>query len=1090
MVFTLKNLINFKVYLMFKRLVIICLFLCFGLIKAQSYRFKHITSEQGLSTNYVTAIIQDNKGFMWFGTQEGLCRYDGYEITVYKADPGKSTSLSSSFIKSLYQDSNDKIYVGTQNDGLNIYDPYKDAFIRIPVKGEEKKTLSDFQINCITGEDADKIWVGTANGFNLFNTKTLENKKYLFPSEDPVEVKTFYRFDNKLLVGTSDGLWMLNLTSNELNKVKLNNNTINGKPIDLKIVNSIVEYAGNLYLATYGSGVLMIDPVSLEIEKIYKAAEENRNYNYIEDIKIKDNSLYCITRDGFLIFDLIIGDFDRLVKNDRDAQSISDDYLTSIYIDSQKNIWLGTFSGGINVSFSQALKFPNYQRTVSEQFENAFSVCEFDKENILVGGEKFIRSINKNNTVIKDYSHVIDESNHALCILRNENTLWVGTWGDGLVKYDLVKNKKEKLLKEMQGGTVMSLTYDNLGNLWVGTFGDGLFVINEKSGEIKRYLMDNGLSSDNIIAIYKDSKNNMWLGTSGGGLCMIKNADITNKKAITNYISESKTGDLLSNTVYSILEDQKGDMWFGTDAGFCKLDNSTKKFVPFGEKDGLANNTVYSMLMDSTGCFWMSTNKGLSKFNPNTVNVNGIAFKNYDQKDGLLNLEYTAGAFAKLSSGEMIFGGVNGINVFHPRKIHDNFHVPPVYIVSYKRSGRDVQTDTVITYKKYLKLSWRENFFQFELAALDYNAPHKNKYMYKLEGYDSEWSSPTNIRYVSYTELPGGDYVFKVKAANNDGVWNEKPYYIYITVVPPFWKTTWFYIVVSVLGLACVIVFTQLRTRAIKKENKILEQKVEERTRELAEKNRDITSSIEYANRIQEAILPSRNEIFSKFKDAFILYRPKDIVSGDFYWFGNKNNHNIFAVVDCTGHGVPGAFMSMIGHNILNQVVMEKATTDPGQILNKLHAGVQDALKQGHNEIDTNDGMDVSIISVNESTGQVYWSAAFRPAIIVRSNGEVEKLSGNRYSVGGAQLDSERIFTTHDVKMSKGDVIYLFSDGYADQFGGDNGKKFMLKRFQDLLCEIHNKPMQQQMAELESALLNWKGNREQVDDVLVVGIRF
>lgn len=1089
MVFTLKNLIIFKHCLMLKRLVI--LILCFSFLKfaAQSYRFKHITSEQGLSTNFVTTILQDEKGFMWFGTQEGLCRYDGYQITVYKGDPGKANALSSSNIKSLYQHTDNKIFVGTQNDGLNIYNPLKDEFLRIPVKGADNKTLSDFQINCFYPEGNDKIWIGTSNGFNLFNTKTLENEKHFFPLEKPVEVKSFYRLKTGMLIGTNEGLWKLD-NKNQLSKIEINNNSASKIHADIKIVNTILEYGGNLYLATYGSGVLMLDMESLEIEKVYKAAKENRNYNYIDDIKIKDNTLYCITRDGFVIFDLIKEDFERLAKNERDPNSLSDDYLTSIYIDNQKNIWLGTFSGGINVSFAQALKFPNLPRTVSEQFENAFSICEFDNENLLIGGEKYVKTLNKKTFEIKDYSFLIDNSNHAISVLKRNNVLWVGTWGEGLIKYDLVNRKKEKLLTDMQGGTVMALASDNKNNILVGTFGDGLFLINEETGKVSRYMMTEGLPSDNIISIYLDKKNNVWLGTSGGGVCMVKRGDISIKENIVNYTSDGQSGTFLSTTVYSILEDNANTMWFGTDAGFCKYDASSGKFIAYTEKDGLANNTVYSLLLDSVGNFWMSTNKGLTKFSPKDVNVNGSAFKNYDQKDGLLNLEYTAGAFAKLTSGEMIFGGVNGVNLFNPKKIQDNFHVPPVYVVSYKRSGKDVTTDTVITYKKYIKLSWRENFFQLELAALDYNAPHKNKYMYKLEGYDNEWSSPTNIRYVSYTELPGGEYVFKVKAANNDGVWNEKPYYIYITVVPPFWKTTWFYILISVFGLAAVIIFTQLRTRAIKKENKILEQKVAERTKELEEKNRDITSSIEYANRIQEAILPSRSDIFSKFKDAFILYKPKDIVSGDFYWFGYKNNCKIFAVVDCTGHGVPGAFMSMIGHNILNQVVMEKATTDPGQILNKLHAGVQDALKQGHNEIDTNDGMDVSIISVNEKNGEVLWSSAFRPAIIVKANGLVEKLSGNRYSVGGAQFDSERIFTTHSLNLDNGDVIYLFSDGYADQFGGDNGKKFMLKRFQDLLQSIHKNSMNEQMQELEKAFQEWKGNREQVDDVLVAGIRF
>jgi len=1089
MVFTLKNLINFKLRLMLKRLVIILGLIIYCLVAyPQSYRFKHITSEEGLSTNFVTSIIQDDKGFMWFGTQEGLCKYDGYQITVFKSEPDNANTLSSSNILSLYHHSDNKIYVGTQNDGICIYDPYKSSFNRIPVKGTTENTLSDFQINCFLASLDNQIWIGTSNGFNLFNPVTLKNKKYFFPMEKTVEVNAFCIHNKNLFVGTNEGLWLLN-EKNELKPVEIINNT--NQKVDLKKINSITEYAGSIYLATFGSGVVMVDPQTMEVVKVYRASEENKNFNYIDEIKIKDHLMYSVTRDGFVIFDLIEGISERLFKNEKDQSSLSDDYLTTVFIDGQKNIWLGTFSGGVNVSFSQTLKFPNLPRHIGEQFENAFSMCtDSNKGDIWIGGEKYLKLLNKEKLQVQDFSFLIEESNHALSVLKDNNNIWIGTWGMGLIKYDLLTKKKDKFFSDEAGGTVMSMAFDKNKVLWVGTFSDGLFLIDESKGTTKRYLVENGLPSDNIIAVYVDSKNNVWLGTSGGGVCFVKNGDIDDKKNIKVFAFSDQSNTIPSNTVYSILEDMSGNMWFGTDAGFCAYNSEKNNFIKYSEKDGLANNAVYSLLQDKIGNLWMSTNKGVTKFNPKASNINASAFRNYDQKDGLLNIEYTSGAFAKLATGEMIFGGVNGVNIFNPKNILDNFHVPPVCIVSYKRAGKDIPTDTVITYKKHIKLNWRENYFQFELAALDYNSPLKNKYIYKLEGYDNDWSTPTNIRYISYTELPGGDYVFKVKAANNDGVWNETPYSIHITVIPPFWKTTWFYILVSVLGLTAVVVFTQLRTRAIKKENKILESKVAERTQELEEKNRDITSSIEYANRIQEAILPSRNEIFSKFTDAFIFYRPKDIVSGDFYWYGYKNNTKIFAVVDCTGHGVPGAFMSMIGHNILNQTVMEKGVVDPGQIISKLHAGIQDALKQGHNEIDTNDGMDVSIISVNEETKDVFWAGALRPAIIVRASGTLEKLVGNRYSVGGAQLDEERVFTTQNLITEKGDVIYLFSDGYADQFGGDNGKKFMLKRFQDLLISIHHLEMQEQMRELEKALSEWRGPREQVDDVLVVGIRF
>ena len=247
-------------------------------------------------------------------------------------------------------------------------------------------------------------------------------------------------------------------------------------------------------------------------------------------------------------------------------------------------------------------------------------------------------------------------------------------------------------------------------------------------------------------------------------------------------------------------------------------------------------------------------------------------------------------------------------------------------------------------------------------------------------------------------------------------------------------------------------------------------------------------SSIQYATRIQEAILTSKNNIFRKLKKVFILYRPKDIVSGDFYWFAEKDGVKIFAVVDCTGHGVPGAFMSMIGHNLLHQIVLEKGFTDPGEILTNLHKGVQEALRQGHNEINTNDGMDVSLITINDQAKEVKWAGANRPLVMIDANGVFSKYDGNKFPVGGAQSDANRSFTSHVIPVVLSTMAYMFSDGYADQFGGEKGKKFMVKRFHELLNDIHLLPAEEQRNALEKNFDSWRNNHEQVDDVLIVGI--
>ncbi|MGZ3884202.1 MAG: two-component regulator propeller domain-containing protein [Bacteroidia bacterium] len=1071
---------------MIRRLILYAVFILLpGLVTAQMYHFKHITTDDGLSTNYIQCMLRDRQGFMWFGTQNGLCKYNGYGITVYKTSVTDKRSVASSDIFCLYQHDDEKIYIGTRNSGLNIFNPIDKSFERIPVA-----SLTDPKITCIEKGEGDNLLIGTGNGINLFNVKTREIKRLFFPGGEAVPVYCFYKLADKILIGTAEkGLWQMDKSYN-LSKANLvQNDLFKVDETKLSGITQIASYAGKLYFATQGEGFLVVDPLTLEIEKVKRPASSDLPPNYLKNIVIKENKAYANTKTGFVIYNLL-SDKVEIIEKGEDKKSLNDNDITCFLIDEKNDIWLGTFSGGVNVFFSQTQRFPNLAQAVSDQFRQTYAIYEGKDHQLWIGGERFLRTYNIKTGEIDDYSKIVG-ANYVLSIVEDdENNIWLGTWGQGLVKFNKATRKREEIRTDLFGHlNVLTQRFDEKGRLWIGTFNDGLFVYDPSTGSSLHFSTQEGLYA-NITYVFRDSDKNYWVGTAGSGVFFVPRGNLLAYKAIKNYEFSDTANSIASNTVYHIYEDADKNKWFATENGLSKSDAKTHAFTNYREEEGLADNYLYSVLPDSAGNLWMSSNKGISRFDPKAANVNGAAFRNYDQKDGLLNNEYAQGAYCRYSTGELIFGSTNGINIFNPRKIRDNFHVPLVYIVSYKRSGKDVSTDTAITYKKALTLSWRENYFQFEVAALDYNEPSKNRYMFKLEGYDTEWSEPTNVRYISYTELPGGEYTLKVKASNNDGVWNETPFQMHITVIPPFWKTAWFFVLVSLLGVLTVVLYTRYRTQTIKKENKILENKVSERTKELAEKNRDITSSIEYARRIQEAILPAKDFVFSKFENAFILYKPKDIVSGDFYWFGMKDGYRIFAVVDCTGHGVPGAFMSMIGHNLLNQIVQEKGITDPGEILNQLHHGIQNALKQGRNEINTNDGMDVSLLSLHEGDEEVRWAGAFRPMIIVRTDSTLEKYDGNKYPVGGAQLDTARTFTTQRIALKKGDTMYLFSDGYADQFGGDKGKKLMVKRFYDMLLSMQGAALTEQRDVLEKTFEQWRGNHEQVDDVLVVAIRF
>lgn len=1053
----------------------------FSSLVAQQLKFKAITSEDGLSTNYVTSIIQDDLGFLWFGTQDGLNKYDGSIQRIFKNDPTNKNSLSNSEIICIKQVRKDLFLIGTR-EGLNFFNPFTEKFSKLKTSDAQLQA----KVNTIVQLDNETALVGTEEGMFSLNFNSGQVKNYVFESGEKPNVKCLESVNGVIYVGTlGNGLWRLN--KNKPEKVKLvKSDLFKVSDKELQSITHIGYYGNKLYLGTFGHGIFRIDVRDLEIEYHISFLKQTAASNFIKDFVIKDNKIYVASSYGFLVYNLISEEVNFYTKQET-SFSLNSNLCECIYIDGEGNYWVGMSLGGINVSFFQSLKFPNSTFNSETKFNDIYSFYEYKKGWVLLGGVKTLKEVNLETGAITNHSEPFG-TNTILSISKevNCNVYWIGTWGNGIYRYDKSTKQLKNFLSKELGGTIVSL-YIYGHNLYAGSIGDGLFKINLQTFEVSNFTKEHGLPNASINCIFMDSRKNVWLGTYGGGLVKMKGFDKDGKLPIEKvFVNKGKVGQISSNIVFGINEDKNGFLWVASATGLNKL-LKNEQFYNFYEKDGLTNNYLYSILQDSLYNFWMSSNNGLIRFNPLQPEKD-IVFKNYGIKDGLVNIEYNMGAAFVSHSGNMYFGGSKGFNVFNPSAIKDNLHAPNACIIGYKRGGDDVKTDTVITYKKHLQLTWKENYFQFEVVGIDFTDPKKNKFKYKLEGYDQDWSSPTSINVIGYSNIPGGDYTFKVKAANNDGIWNDKAYEISITIVPPFWQTKWFYILIAIIGVVGLYIYIQYRTNSIKKENKVLENKVAERTKELEEKNRDITSSIQYAKRIQEAILPSKDNIFKRLNKIFILYQPKDIVSGDFYWFAEKNNVKIFAVVDCTGHGVPGAFMSMIGHNLLHQIVIEKGILDPAEILNLLHKGIQEALRQGQNEVNTNDGMDVSIITIHDFNKEVKWAGANRPLVLIDVNGVFTKYDGNKFPVGGAQLDANRVFTTHQIPAKTPSMAYLFSDGYADQFGGEKGKKFMVKRFHDLLATIHMQSAEEQRKILCNSFEQWRQNHEQVDDVLIVGI--
>jgi ligand-binding sensor domain-containing protein/serine phosphatase RsbU (regulator of sigma subunit) len=1096
-------------YRIFKPLfrVLVLTILLRGNISAQELKFSHITAEQGLSMGVVNCVLQDSKGFMWFGTQDGLNKYDGYNITVFKRNPVDPNSLSNNFINTLYEDKQGILWIGTDGGGLDAYDLHTGKFRHYHYDKQNPNSICNNKIRSIIEDNEGFIWVGTDEGLNSFDRKTGVFKHYLNNPKDESSISNNSAWclhqtsDGTIWIGTSGG--GLNSFNKHTGKFNRHMQVVQNKESSIENYNQIrtilEDKEGIFWIGTFGDGIQIFDPASKKFlnNLVNKDNETNcLSHNGITSITEDKNGIMWIGTYGGGLDQYYkkTGRFRHYKYDEKNQSSINSNQIKCVYHDKVGSVWVGTEGGGVNINFRSSSKFQYYKKRDDSQnslkSNVVLSLLE-DRDGLVWIGtnEGGLSSLNRETDTYIQYPNLSTAGNNSVLSLceDKDGLIWVGTWGGGLNSYDKKTRKviSYSLFKPQNNATITCIHEDHNGIIWIGTYKGGVFSFDKKRNIFQHYNTEEGLSSNNIYTIFEDSKGIIWIGTEGGGVNAL---NVETGKVIT-YARDEKNNSISSNSINHIYEDKNHHLWFATANGLNRFDPATEHFAQYFEKDGLPNDYIYCILPDKQGNLWMTTNKGICRFNPNIENIDGSAFRNYDVNDGLQGMEHNQGAFFCSKSGEMFIGGVNGFNTFFPEKITDNTNVPPVRIISYKRFGKEVELDSLIYNKKHLELSWKQNFFSFDFVALDYQMPGKNKYSYKLEGVDEDWSPAGSQRYASYTELRGGNYVFRVRACNSDGIWNDEGVVLTIRINPPFWQTKLFYALCVIIVIAGFWGFLKYRTSAIKRENKILEEKVEERTQELAQKNKDITSSIQYAKRIQLAILPPLEQIFKYFPESFILYKPKDIVSGDFYWFGIKDGKKIMAVVDCTGHGVPGAFMSMIGHNLLNQIISENGITEPDQILNALHKGVQSALKQGTNVVDTSDGMDVAVCVIDTDKQEMKYAGAYRPLFIVRET-SIKRIEADKFPIGGSQLDRERKYTSHAIKINSGDTIYMFSDGYADQFGGEKGKKFMVKRFNELLLSIQDKPMKEQEKILEEAFNNWRGEYQQVDDILVAGIRF
>jgi signal transduction histidine kinase/ligand-binding sensor domain-containing protein/CheY-like chemotaxis protein len=842
-----------------------------------SIEFIHLTINEGLSQNTVNCILKDSQGYMWFGTQDGLNRYDGYDIKVYKHALKKNKQLFSNIIQSLYEDRSGNLWVGLHGGILSIYDRKNDCLI--PFKASKSGSPTDIMdVTCVYEDKKGNLWVGTSLGLYLLDRETglstlysheqHKNSIYAIGITSLLEDK-----QGRLWVGTTNGLDRFDQATRSFHpfNLRLPKNKITTDPY----INALLEdEKGNLWIGTQKNGLIKLDATgALSNYQQQAGATPSLSHNNVLALaKAGHDHIWIGSESGLNFFNITDQTFSNYFHVEQQPKSLNNNSIYSLLLDSSGILWAGTYAGGVNIYDQNLTTFSHYKNNPFDKSSLSYNVvtsfAERDNGDIWTGTDG--GGINLFNVKTHQFTRYLGQpgkenglqSNAVLSLVKEENdNLWIGTYEGGLSLFDATHNRYKHYKKgntefDLNSNKVFALMKDKSGNLWIGTDQGGVNILDIKKGTITKYTDSDGsgLVNNDIRALFMDSNGDIWVGTYAGGLHLFDNA---RKKFI---VFDTEKNGLGSNSVQCIFEDSKKNLWVGTlGAGLNLLDRKTKKFTSLTEEEGLPSNIINHIMEDKNGNLWVSTNKGIF-----TYNLDSKKIKPYTLVNGLQSYEYFRGAGYKTKSGSIYFGGVNGFNILSPDKISINHYLPVVHFTDFLLFNKPVAVgdnsplQQHISLTKHFTLSYDQSTISFEYAALSYTMPKANQYAYKLQGYDKDWNYVGAERKATYTNLNPGNYTLLVKAANNDGMWNDQPTYISFTITPPYYKTWWFYVLIGSLVTGLVLLIYNIRISSIKQQKAQLELQVKERTLELQTSTvneRNAREEAEHANKAKSVFL-------------------------------------------------------------------------------------------------------------------------------------------------------------------------------------------------------------------------------------------